>query len=190
MRSAAAILCGTTITVACLADGGCGGTDGRVEVTTARVTIGDITRQILTSGSLEPVDAVQIGAQVSGTILSVEVGFNAPVRTGQVIARFDPAPFEAELAEARAALADAEAALAGAGNEAEAVHTELARIEALAADGVVTHVDLQAARLAARLADAEVNAREGDPARLHLRRPHPRRRRVRRRKTARSPTRR
>src|SRR5690606_17997657 len=54
---------------------------------------------------------VDVGSQVSGQILSVEVDFNDRVQAGQVIARIDPATFEARLNQTRADLASARASL-------------------------------------------------------------------------------
>ena len=76
----------------------------KLNVAHAQVTNGDIAREVLTSGTLEPAEAVDVGSQVSGTIQSLHADFNASVAAGQVIAQLDPSVYDSELAQARAAL--------------------------------------------------------------------------------------
>jgi HlyD family secretion protein len=71
-----------------------------IEIATAEVTSGPIVRRIMVTGTLEPMRAVAIGSQVSGTIQSVEVDFNDTVKAGQIVARLDPSLYEARLIEA------------------------------------------------------------------------------------------
>jgi HlyD family secretion protein len=73
------------------------------------VTRGSITKSVLASGTLKAVVTVDIGTQVSGMIKSLSADFNSEVKTGQVIARIDSAPFEARLTQAEAELAVARA---------------------------------------------------------------------------------
>src|SRR5437867_7966997 len=82
----------------------------RVEVSSASITAGPIVRRVVAAGTLQAITTVQVGAQVSGTIHSLEVDFNSIVRAGQVLARIDPAVFQASLDEASAVLAQAQAA--------------------------------------------------------------------------------
>jgi HlyD family secretion protein len=51
---------------------------------------------------------VDVGAQVSGTIESLAVDFNSPVRAGQVIARLDPSVHRTRLVEAQGKAGQAE----------------------------------------------------------------------------------
>jgi len=71
---------------------------------------GDIEAVVSATGTLNPVNTVQVGSQVSGTIQHLYVDFNDRVQQGQVIAQIDPAIFKAKLAEAQANLISAEAA--------------------------------------------------------------------------------
>jgi hypothetical protein len=45
------------------------------------------------TGTLEAVTTVQVGSQVSGTILTLGADFNSVVKKDQVIARLDPSLF-------------------------------------------------------------------------------------------------
>ncbi len=71
---------------------------------TARVERGPLTATVAATGSLNAVITVLVGSQVSGTIKELDADFNTVVRTGQVIARIDPALFEAAVNQAHADL--------------------------------------------------------------------------------------
>ena len=73
----------------------------------AQVERGSLTATVSATGNLNAVIMVLVGSQVSGTIKELNADFNTVVRTGQVVARIDPAMFEAAVNEARA---DVEAA--------------------------------------------------------------------------------
>src|SRR5207237_6620582 len=126
------------------------------------------------TGTLQAVTTVQVGSQVSGTILALYADFNSQVRKGQVVAQLDPAILDAQLASqrasyesARANLADAEARvlaakatienlragvsssvanLAAVKAQRDDAENNLRRQEALAKSGIVTQRDLETAR--------------------------------------------
>ncbi len=52
---------------------------------------------------------VLVGSQVSGQVKELFADFNSEVKRGQLIARIDPATFEAKVAQVRAELDSAEA---------------------------------------------------------------------------------
>ena len=79
-----------------------------VHVTISAVTEGSITRTVITTGTLTAAKSVDVGAQVSGTVEYLGADFNARVRAGDVLARLDPRPFDADLMQATAALAQTE----------------------------------------------------------------------------------
>jgi len=54
---------------------------------------------------------VQVGTQVSGTIQQLLVDFNSPVKKGMLIARIDPATFEAKVNQAQADLENSRASV-------------------------------------------------------------------------------
>jgi HlyD family secretion protein len=78
---------------------------------TAAIDQGPITQVVLATGTLQPVITVNVGTQVSGTVLERLADFNDHVKKGQVLLRLDPATLDARLRQARAQLASAEAAL-------------------------------------------------------------------------------
>ena len=69
---------------------------------TSVVERGAVVATVSATGNLNAVITVLVGSQVSGTIKELEADFNTIVRRGQVIARIDPALFEAAVNQARA----------------------------------------------------------------------------------------
>ena len=63
---------------------------------------------ISATGTLEPVDQVEVGTQVSGDIAEIFVDFNSKVKKGQVIAELDKSILQATLDQAEIALHSAE----------------------------------------------------------------------------------
>src|ERR1700730_9901133 len=75
----------------------------------APVTRGPLTAAVTATGTLNAVITVQVGSQVSGQIKEMFVDFNSIVKKNQVIARINPALFEAQVSQAKAQLDAAEA---------------------------------------------------------------------------------
>lgn len=78
---------------------------------TEKITRGDITSTVTASGTVNAVTTVLVGTQVSGTVKEIFVDYNSPVKKDQVIARIDPATFEAQVDQAKAGLLSAKANL-------------------------------------------------------------------------------
>jgi HlyD family secretion protein len=72
---------------------------------------GDIVLQVECTGTLAAVTTVQVGTQVSGTIADLYADFNSEVKKGQLLAKLDPALFEAAMQQAEANVRTAEATL-------------------------------------------------------------------------------
>jgi RND family efflux transporter MFP subunit len=150
----AAVLC---LLVLLRADG-----SPKIHVTTAPVTAGTITRQVIASGTLNPSKKVDVSTQVSGTIQSVEVDFNSVVRGGQVLARLDPSVYQTQLQEAQGRLAQALADRSRARVLANDARAKLARAEPLARDELIPQTELEAAQVTVQQAAADVNARDAE----------------------------
>jgi HlyD family secretion protein len=84
---------------------------GKASFRTTPVERGDIQSTISSTGTLNAVITVQVGTQVSGTISQLLVDYNSPVKKGMLIARIDPATFEAKFNQAKADLESARAAV-------------------------------------------------------------------------------
>ncbi len=133
-----------------------------VNVTTSTVTEGPITRTLIATGTLAASKSVDVGAQVSGTVEQLSADFNSPVRAGEVLARLDPRPFDADLMQANAALAQSQAEAARLRVIADDARVKLSRAQTLATQDLVPPADLETARAAFQQAAADVRA--GDAA--------------------------
>lgn len=74
----------------------------------AKVVQTTISTTISATGTLEPVDQVEVGTQVSGDIAKIYADFNSKVKKGQVIAELDKSKLKATLAQAEIAYRSAE----------------------------------------------------------------------------------
>lgn len=125
--------------------------DGLADLTWGEVSRGDIEVTVSSTGTLEAIDSVEVGTQVSGTLSEVLADFNDTVRAGQVLARIDPKLLDAALREAAAGLARSRAQLA----QAEA---DLARQRALLAEQLVPPSEFATYETAVAVARAGVDS--------------------------------
>lgn len=68
----------------------------------ATVTRGDVKKVVRASGEVNPIAKVEIGSQISGTIVKWHADFNAKVKAGDILCQLDPATYEASYAQAEA----------------------------------------------------------------------------------------
>ena len=80
------------------------------EYRTSPVTRGDVTQIVTANGSLNPVQLVEVGSQISGVITAIKVDYNSHVKAGDIVAQIDPATYERAKGQAEAELASANAA--------------------------------------------------------------------------------
>lgn len=76
---------------------------------TATVDRGAIIQRVSANGTLNPVELVNVGTQISGTVIKLHTDFNQPVKAGQLLAELDPAILEAQIRQTEANLASAKA---------------------------------------------------------------------------------
>ena len=91
----------------------------RVEYVTVGVTRGDIKHVVTATGEINPVNTVNVGSQVSGTISNIYVDYNSHVTKGQLLLEIDPSVLQATVDESRAALDSAKSQLNLAKNDYE-----------------------------------------------------------------------
>lgn len=78
---------------------------------TAKAQIGYIAKTVSAVGTIQPIDTVSIGAQVSGVVKEVYVDFNSVVKKGQLLAKVDPSIVNAQKDLAKANLENAKSNL-------------------------------------------------------------------------------
>ena len=131
-----------------------------VSVNTTTVSVGDVVQSVTATGSLEAVSTVDVGSQVSGTIASLSADFNSVVTRGQLLAELDPSLLHAQSEQARASLQSADATVDRFQVTLEDARAKAARSEELSARQLITASDLDAARVAVRMAAAQLRAGE------------------------------
>jgi len=146
-----------TIVVAAIVD-----RDPAVEVTQDHVSTGQISRQVIATGTLEAKNTVDVGSQVSGTVQSLAVDFNSTVHAGQIVARLDPSSYQAQLQEAQGNLGQAQAESIRLRVAADDARVKYQRALELAKAQLIAQADLDAAQVTLKQAEADLAAREAD----------------------------
>jgi len=119
---------------------------------TETVDRGEVSQRVVAHGSLQPVQKVTVGSQVSGIIDEIYVDFNSMVDRGQVIAQIDPSTFEAEVSSAQAELESAEAGL-------ELARMQWSRVQELRERQLIAPSEVDQASATLRQAEAQVRVR-------------------------------
>jgi len=73
------------------------GKNGEVKYKTEAIGLGDVEALVVTSGTLNPIEIVDVGAQVSGKIEKLYADFNSPVTKGQIVAELDQEPLKMKI---------------------------------------------------------------------------------------------
>ena len=126
--------------------------------TTQPVTRGDLTLSVSANGTVQPTRAVNIGSELSGTVLKVNVDVNDRIKKGQVLVVLDTAKLRDQVRRAQAALAAARsqtALRAASSAEARATLARLELVAQLSGGQVPSATELDAARAAVARAAAE-----------------------------------
>lgn len=119
---------------------------------------GAVVREVSATGRVEARASVDVGAQVSGRLASVEVDFNDHVTKGQVLARFDTESLDAQVAQTQASVKAAQAALEQAKVERGRLEKQLARSERLREQGIESEEVLENLRATKKEADATIKS--------------------------------
>jgi len=133
-----------------------GGDSQTIQYKTDEAVRGDLTVTVTATGTLEPVNQVEVGSEVSGTVRMVAVDYNDRIKQGQVLAKLDTDQLQARVNQARAALQLAQAQVKQA--EATVVETKnnLRRARELAESGMCSEEDCDAAQAAYDRAEASL----------------------------------
>lgn len=78
---------------------------------TDTVQKGDITKTITANGTINPVNVIEVGAQVSGRIEKIYVDYNDTVKKGQRLAELDTSILKREVSEAQSSMKKAQSNL-------------------------------------------------------------------------------
>jgi HlyD family secretion protein len=128
------------------------------EISTDVVSRGSIVKVVSASGTLEAVETVQVGTQVSGSVQMLSADFNSIVRKGQVLARLDPSLIQADINRAEANLLGAEADRDRLKVTLADAEIKLQRARELTARQLIPVTDLESAEMTRKTLQAQVRA--------------------------------
>ncbi|MEP7116848.1 MAG: efflux RND transporter periplasmic adaptor subunit [Acidobacteriota bacterium] len=128
------------------------------QLTLAAATRGAVVESVSATGTLQPVDTVQVGTQVSGTIAELNTDFNLPVKRGQVVAKLDQAVFQSQVAQAQATLTRLNAELESAQVQSDDAALKSKRAEQLGQRQLLAQQDIDTAASTAKVAAVGVKA--------------------------------
>jgi HlyD family secretion protein len=96
---------------------------------TEPVARGDLTVTVTANGTLQPTRSVNVGSELSGTVVRVLVDINDRVRKGQVLVELDTAKLNDQISRSRATLASSEAKVAQSAATVKEARSNLARMQ-------------------------------------------------------------
>jgi len=139
------------------------GQGSREEYVTVATKRGALRSTVSATGNLEALNAVEVGAEISGKILAVHADFNDQVSAGQLLVQLDPEQHEATVAEAKAKVRLANAGVADARATLTLRRSAARRDRGLAERGLLSAAALEetlalSQRAAAALESAYANA--------------------------------
>ncbi len=85
---------------------------GSVKYITKPLSKDTITQYVEASGTIKPINTIEVGTQVSGTVAKIYVDYNSTVKQGELLAELDPSLFQANVDQSSAKLNNAKASLA------------------------------------------------------------------------------
>jgi HlyD family secretion protein len=87
------------------------GKDGSVKYRMEAIGRGDIQALVVTSGTLNPIELVDVGSQVSGKIAKLNADYNSNVKAGQIVAELELEPLQMKIQQNEASYKSRVAAL-------------------------------------------------------------------------------
>jgi HlyD family secretion protein len=135
-----------------------------LDFTTAVVKRGDVTATIGATGTIEPLETVDVGAQVAGRISSFgrdqdgkTVDYGSIVREGSLLAKIDDSVYAADLSVAKAGQLSADANLEQMKAKLDQAAADWKRAQELFASKLIPEVDFDTAKANYEVAKANVS---------------------------------
>lgn len=131
-----------------------------VNFKTEKVAKVNILNSITATGTIEPVNEVTVGTQVSGIVSKLYVDYNSVVKKGQVIAELDKSNLMSQLNTAKAQLSQAQASLRSAQSDLAYQKANYNRYKTLYQKGLISANDYETARLSYQTSQQTVVSRK------------------------------
>jgi HlyD family secretion protein len=129
-------------------------------VTTQPLTRGDIVDTVGATGTLEAVETVDVGTQVSGVVQQLFADFNTIVRKGQVIAKLDPSLIQTQIEQQTANVIRAEADLERLRVALADAKQKLSRAVQMSERKLIPLTELETAEVNVKSAEAQIRSSE------------------------------
>jgi HlyD family secretion protein len=121
------------------------GKNGELKYRTETIGRGDIEALVVTSGTLNPIETIDIGAQVSGRIEKLFADFNSPVKKGEIVAELDQEPLQMKIQQNEASYKSRVAALEQAKVNQDTAKKSYERAQSLFAKSLLSVEEMDAA---------------------------------------------
>ncbi|MPS65373.1 MAG: efflux RND transporter periplasmic adaptor subunit [Chryseobacterium sp.] len=127
--------------------------EAKISIQTVKLSKQNITTSVTATGTVEPVDQVEVGTQVSGIINHIYADYNSQVKKGQLLAELDKTNLQESVNNA---LAQYEAAL----NELNYYQQNYNRQNNMFRSGVISKADYEQAAYQVKNSQQTVNQRK------------------------------
>ncbi len=135
--------------------------DAAPSYTTQPAALGNLTLKVIANGTVQPTRTINIGSELSGTVLKVNVDVNDLVKKGQVLVELDTAKLRDQILRSQAALSAAGAKVAQTAATVSEARASLGRFEEVArlsGGKVPSKTELDGARAALERASADASS--------------------------------
>ncbi len=132
--------------------------NGSVKYMTKEVTRESITQYVEASGTIKPINTIEVGTQVSGTVARIYADYNSVVKKGDLLAELDPSLFQANVDQSTAKLNNAQASYAKASSTLNYKRNNYQRYKHLYEKNYVSKDEVELALSNFQQAQAEVSA--------------------------------
>ena len=129
-------------------------------VTTQQLSRGDIVDTVGATGTLEAVETVDVGTQVSGVVKELFADFNSIVRKGQVIAKLDPSLIQTQIEQQSANVVRAEADVERLKVALMDAEQKLDRARQMSERSLIPKTELETAEVNVKSAEAQIRSSE------------------------------
>jgi len=129
-----------------------------VKYITKEIKKDTITQYVEASGTIKPINTIEVGTQVSGTVAKIYVDYNSVVKKGQLLAELDPSLFQANVDQSQAKLRNAKASFSKANSTLSYKKNNYQRYKHLYDKNYVSRDDVELALSNYLQAKAEVSA--------------------------------
>ena len=117
---------------------------------TATITKGDLRQVVTATGEIQPLNTINVGSQVSGTIEAIYVDYNSKVKKGDVLLKIEPSVLPASVDEAYASLVSSE-------SQRNYAKSEYERNKTLFDAGFISRAELEQSQTTYEQAEQNVN---------------------------------